>query len=209
MANGIAGEYGYDICSLALTSDNVTDDTLPHLVNSAPDNCILLIEDVDFIMDSIGGGTGTGGPRGRFGVGGKEEGNSSCKVTLSGLLNAIDGIRSPSEDGRIIIMTASQVEKLDPALTRPGRVDLKFFLTYPSDDQLRAIFSRYYPEAGVKLKGEFVKRVRELGVTVTMAQIQGLFLICNRKDNTGLDAMDRIADYFEEQFTVAELEPNK
>lgn len=47
------------------------------------------------------------------------------RVTLSGLLNAIDGVAS-SED-RVIFMTTNHVERLDSALIRPGRVDVKQF----------------------------------------------------------------------------------
>ena len=39
-------------------------------------------------------------------------------VTFSGLLNAIDGVAS--QEGRIFIMTTNHIEKLDPALIRPG-----------------------------------------------------------------------------------------
>lgn len=44
------------------------------------------------------------------------------RVTLSGLLNALDGVAS-AED-RIIFMTTNHVEHLDKALIRPGRVDV-------------------------------------------------------------------------------------
>ena len=43
-------------------------------------------------------------------------------VTLSGILNAIDGIGA--RDNRILIMTSNHAEKLDPALIRPGRIDM-------------------------------------------------------------------------------------
>lgn len=44
------------------------------------------------------------------------------KITLSGLLNAIDGVGA--RDNRILIMTSNHAEKLDPALIRPGRIDV-------------------------------------------------------------------------------------
>lgn len=44
------------------------------------------------------------------------------RLTLSGLLNAIDGVAS-AED-RILFMTTNYIEQLDEALIRPGRVDL-------------------------------------------------------------------------------------
>ena len=44
-------------------------------------------------------------------------------VTFSGLLNAIDGVAS--QEGRLFFMTTNHIEKLDPALIRPGRCDVK------------------------------------------------------------------------------------
>ena len=47
-------------------------------------------------------------------------------VTFSGLLNALAGVTSTEE--RLIFMTTNHIEKLDPALIRPGRVDLKIHI---------------------------------------------------------------------------------
>lgn len=45
------------------------------------------------------------------------------QLTLAILLNVLDGILETP--GRILIMTTNHPERLDPALTRPGRIDLK------------------------------------------------------------------------------------
>jgi chaperone BCS1 len=45
------------------------------------------------------------------------------RVTFSGLLNAIDGVTSTEE--RLLFMTTNHIDRLDPALIRPGRVDVK------------------------------------------------------------------------------------
>ena len=42
-------------------------------------------------------------------------------VTLSGLLNALDGVSS--REGRVLFLTTNHPERLDAALVRPGRVD--------------------------------------------------------------------------------------
>ena len=44
-------------------------------------------------------------------------------VSFSGLLNAIDGVAA--QEGRIFFMTTNHIDKLDPALVRPGRCDVK------------------------------------------------------------------------------------
>ncbi|XP_019464463.1 PREDICTED: AAA-ATPase ASD, mitochondrial-like isoform X1 [Lupinus angustifolius] len=60
----------------------------------------------------------------------KEEGSSGSKVTLSGLLNFIDGIWSACGGERLIVFTTNYVEKLDPALIRRGRMDKHVELSY-------------------------------------------------------------------------------
>lgn len=52
------------------------------------------------------------------------------QVTLSGLLNFIDGIWSCCGEERIIVFTTNHIEKLDPALLRPGRMDMHIHMSY-------------------------------------------------------------------------------
>lgn len=68
------------------------------------------------------------------------------KLTLSGLLNAIDGASSSEE--RIIFMTTNYIDRLDAALIRPGRVDIKKYIGYASDDQICRAFDRFFPKPG-------------------------------------------------------------
>lgn len=63
-------------------------------------------------------------------------------ITMSGLLNAIDGVAS--QEGRVLIMTTNYPEKLDDALIRPGRVDMKIAFTLASKQQIRELFLRMY-----------------------------------------------------------------
>ena len=61
---------------------------------------------------------------------------------LSNLLNILDGLNE-SED-RIIIMTSNHPEKLDRALTRPGRIDLKVHFRKSSCAEIREIVGHYW-----------------------------------------------------------------
>lgn len=63
-------------------------------------------------------------------------------ISLSGLLNAIDGVAS--QEGRVLVMTTNYPEKLDDALVRPGRVDLKIEFKLASRQQIRELFVRMY-----------------------------------------------------------------
>ncbi|KAH6930229.1 hypothetical protein HPB50_012135 [Hyalomma asiaticum] len=67
---------------------------------------------------------------------------------------------------------------LDPALIRPGRVDVREFVGPASDHQLAALFRRFYPQEGEADAGAFVQAVRrEFGETpLSMALVQGYFL---------------------------------
>ena len=60
------------------------------------------------------------------------------KVSLSTLLNVLDGLASP--EGRLLIMTTNHIECLDPALIRPGRVDMKAELYLANEDMINQLF---------------------------------------------------------------------
>ncbi|KAK4486017.1 hypothetical protein RD792_008679 [Penstemon davidsonii] len=65
------------------------------------------------------------------------------KVTLSGLLNFVDGLWSSCGDERIIIFTTNHVEKLDPALLRPGRMDVHINMSYCTPCGFKILASNY------------------------------------------------------------------
>ncbi|KAJ6105168.1 P-loop containing nucleoside triphosphate hydrolase protein [Penicillium sp. IBT 18751x] len=65
----------------------------------------------------------TAGVGRRDSVDADQENESKSAVTLSGLLNVLDGVSS--QEGRILIMTTNHIEDLDEALIRPGRSDKK------------------------------------------------------------------------------------
>ena len=63
-------------------------------------------------------------------------------MSFSGLLNALDGVAS--QQGRVVFMTTNHLEKLDPALVRPGRCDIHIRLDYASPNQMRKMFLHFY-----------------------------------------------------------------
>jgi mitochondrial chaperone BCS1 len=68
-------------------------------------------------------------------------------VTLSGLLNALDGVSS--REGQVFFLTTNHPDRLDPALMRPGRVDLKLELGHAVPDQARRLFLWFYQDCGL------------------------------------------------------------
>ncbi|KAJ0646037.1 putative ATPase, AAA-type, core, P-loop containing nucleoside triphosphate hydrolase [Helianthus annuus] len=67
----------------------------------------------------------------------------SVPVTLSGFLNFIDGLWSSCGDQRIIVFTTNHKEKLDPALLRPGRMDVHINMSYCTVSGFRLMASNY------------------------------------------------------------------
>lgn len=173
LIQALAGELEYNICILNLAEKTLTDDRLNHLMNNVPARSLLLLEDVDSAFSERKQSS--------------EQGYFSG-VTFSGLLNALDGVASADE--RIIFMTTNHPERLDPALIRPGRVDVKELLDNATGDQIYRMFERFYGDKAAAQK--FTETVMENGQPVSMAQLQGLFVF--HKDNPGaaLNAVERM-----------------
>lgn len=73
---------------------------------------------------------------------------SRSGITLSGLLNALDGLGA--REGRLLFITTNHAEMLDPALIRPGRVDKQYSLEYIQELQALEMYNRFFPETPVE-----------------------------------------------------------
>ncbi len=98
-------------------------------------------------------------------------------VTLSGLLNVLDGFHAPA--GVLFVMTTNHVEKLDAALLRPGRIDYQLYLGQAGNRQKVELYRRFFPEASEVEAREFVEASRS---AETMAEFQGLLLAMERDE---------------------------
>ncbi|KAI4343814.1 hypothetical protein L6164_011121 [Bauhinia variegata] len=152
MIAAMANLLGYDVYDLELTA--VKDNTeLRKLLIETTSKSIIVIEDIDCSLDLTGQRKKKGekcsddeseklNPEaGRKEA--NEEGSSSSKVTLSGLLNFIDGIWSACGGERLIVFTTNYVEKLDPALIRRGRMDKHIQLSYCSFEGFKVLAKNY------------------------------------------------------------------
>ncbi|KAH8695712.1 P-loop containing nucleoside triphosphate hydrolase protein [Phaeosphaeriaceae sp. PMI808] len=147
----LAGHLKCDIYHINLASGEIGDMGLHRLFLGLPRKCVVVIEDID----SAGIGREQHSKlkvplRDQF----ANDEDSLVKsglppppppflrntVTLSGLLNAIDG--NATQEGRLLIMTSNNPENLDAALTRPGRVDKKVYFGNMSKSAGRSIFMR-------------------------------------------------------------------
>lgn len=166
----LAGELEYNICVLNLSERGLTDDRLNHLLSNIPDRSIMLLEDIDAAFSGRAQSS--------------EAGYGRSNVTFSGLLNALDGVASAEE--RIIFMTTNHEDRLDPALIRPGRVDIKELLDDASDSQITEMFLRFY-EGERELAKEFLSSVRKGGKGVSTAQLQGMFVFNKGEPQKSID----------------------
>lgn len=127
----MANYLKFDIFDLQL-GNIVRDSDLRKLLLATANRSILVIEDIDCSIDI---------PERRHGEGRKQQ--NDIQLTLSGLLNFIDGLWSSCGDERIIIFTTNHKERLDPALLRPGRMDMHIHMSYCSYEGFKILASNY------------------------------------------------------------------
>lgn len=166
----LAGVFGLDIYVVSLLEPQLSEEDLSNLFNCLPRRCVVLLEDIDTAgltrtEEKIGhsvrtntktatttGSNATSPPSGpnewkvtdlaRALKGGRGSDGEQKGISLSGLLNAIDGVAS--HEGRVLIMTTNRPESLDDALIRPGRVDLQVAFSNATQEQASELFQRMY-----------------------------------------------------------------
>lgn len=161
----LAGIFGLPVYCISLNEVGLTESELGTLFSQLPRRCIVLLEDIDSAglrRDDMPDGTEDTNPTSpESEAAGSDNGltkiskvdlfpkepkkptaASKSLISLSGLLNIIDG--AASHEGRVLIMTTNCPEKLDSALIRPGRVDLQVLFTLATHEQIRDIFFRMY-----------------------------------------------------------------
>ncbi|GLU01975.1 hypothetical protein SLE2022_192500 [Rubroshorea leprosula] len=148
MIAAMANLLNYDIYELELTG--VKDNTeLRRLLMDVSNKSVMVIEDIDCSLDLTNR---------RKTIREEEEeemkdpkpnplkderDSKSSRVTLSGLLNSIDGLWSAYGGERIIVFTTNHVAKLDPALIRDGRMDKYIEMSYCGFEGFKVLANRY------------------------------------------------------------------
>jgi chaperone BCS1 len=130
---------------ISLSRAGLDDTTLSSAIGDLPSRCIALMEDIDAAFtrgisreqdDGATDNEADPDPNNR------SHGTPASRVTLSGLLNALDGVGA--QEGRILFATTNRYHALDGALVRPGRLDLHVEFHFASRYQIRELFQTFY-----------------------------------------------------------------
>lgn len=147
LSKAISREMGVNIniINLANLSDGATSSLIEDIASD--ETSVYLIEDVDSVFD-------------------KRKSESKEAIKFDMLLNILDGMLTP-DNGSIIILTTNDINKIDPVLMRPGRVDKIIEFKTPSENQLQKLAIRFelpYDKEmfkGVKSLSEAQERIIE------------------------------------------------
>lgn len=123
LVRALASEFGLDLWYISLSDLKAESGLLTLLADVGP-RSMLLLEDIDTVEITHARDTRQG------------------SISMSSLLNALDGVATPH--GLITVMTTNHFDKLDPALTRAGRMDVVERLDYLTPATLSDLFTHYY-----------------------------------------------------------------
>ncbi|EUC56107.1 P-loop nucleoside triphosphate hydrolase, putative [Rhizoctonia solani AG-3 Rhs1AP] len=138
LIHALAGELKLDVYVISLSRRGFDDARLHEIISDLPPRAIALIEDIDASFTTAVGVRGSSA-----GAAASSSGDDGGGVTLAGLLAAIDGVAA--QEGRLLFATTNHIEVLDPALTRPGRMDVHVEFRLASKWQAKQLFKGFFP----------------------------------------------------------------
>ena len=158
MIAAIANHLNYDIYNVELTIVN-NNDNLRKLLIQTTSMSVIVIEDIDCSLDL------TGDRRSKKKNRSYRRNEDDSKVTLSGLLNFIDGLWSACGGERIVVFTTNHVDRLDPALIRRGRMDMHIEMSYCGFEAFRTLAKNYLGIDAHPLFGAVEELLKEVDIT--------------------------------------------
>jgi hypothetical protein len=178
--SAIANEFRLPVYSVDL-SEVPSDAVLRAMFGGLPERVMVVIEDVDCASDAVL-------DRAKKVVVEcdiKPQSNGTTKakptITLSGLLNVIDGVEA--NVGRVLVLTTNHKDRLDPALTRPGRCDVHVELGYCTWEHVEFLARLYLGEdAAATVRAAAADGKRRLRSRLTPAEAAGKMLAATALD---------------------------
>lgn len=135
-----------------LNLNNISDSNIREAFRNLKSNSLLVIEDVDAAF-------------------GDRVSNKDIRFSFSTLLNCLDGVFS--KEDIIVIFTSNYPERLDEALIREGRVDLKFEFKNPNKDMIELYLKDQFAEFD---EMDFDYLFGDYEPKLPMVNIQGIIL---------------------------------
>ena len=136
LIHALASDFGFDIKYIKSLHG------LGAAFMSGTKNDLFVIEDIDTIAD----GLNRDGRRRRTGA--IPLNNAPCAAPrCMRILNSMDGMQTP--DGLKFIVTTNHLDKLDPAIVRPGRIDDVIEVGPLSLESARQMFKAFYGRDGI------------------------------------------------------------
>jgi hypothetical protein len=129
LAHALASRLSICMTVISL-ADMRSDEELVSAFGSVREGAMLLLEDIDAAF-------------------GENRSNQDARITFAGLLNCIDGMLSP-HNGRILVMTTNHIDRLDPALIRPGRIDLRLEMPLLTREAASDYLDRLFPHVATR-----------------------------------------------------------
>ncbi|CAO1941839.1 unnamed protein product [Urochloa humidicola] len=164
-----------------------TNSTLQRLLFGMDNRSILVIEDIDCCFSAASREEKSDD------AASDSSSDSDTGITLSGLLNFIDGLWSTCGEQRIIVFTTNYKDRLDPALLRPGRMDMHIYMGYCCWDAFKTLARNYFLIDDHALFPEIQKLLTE--VEVTPAEVSEMLL---RSEDADV-ALQGLVEFLQEQ----------
>lgn len=170
LVSALAARFRLSVYLLNLTE--FTDKSLVNAMREVPAGSVILFEDIDCVRTAHTRANHAAiGSRLPEKNSEKPSATEAMGVTLSGLLNALDGFQAPEDV--LFVMTTNKIEELDDALLRPGRIDYRLYLGHASLEQKIELYRRFFPSAP---NGDVERFIEANRGPQTMAEFQGLLL---------------------------------
>ena len=185
------------LCVLDLSEAGLDDAVLRRRVTNAPKNSIVVLEDADSALTRQAAHAWR--PKHAFN---KTDDNNddnnnndvsnlfhkpSSGVTLSGILNVLDGQMSSSqESGQVFMLTTNFKDVLPKSMIRPGRCDVDQKIDLASSAQLEFVFKKFFPDCTEDDLATLHSHIKPL--TRSVADLQGICM----SSNTEKQALDNL-----------------